>query len=143
MKLLWMALPLLGSGCADILPHPTAPVAGLNYHPPEAPEKVLELLPGAKDVRVGKSDAPQEAAEIGAVEVSDGEGCGKFGTLGTFGRVMIKLKNAAWSGGGDYVQILTITEPHMDDYCFHDEYHISGMAYKTKVGSEKAVNEGK
>lgn len=130
MRIFWLLPFVLLTGCAFIQ-------EATKYHPHEdaaspAPLQAPQLDPGAREVRVGKSDAPEGYEEVGLISVGDGEGCGTQGTVGTFGNAMIKLKNLALSRGASYVQMMSLTEPHGDAFCFRDEYTISGVAYKKK-----------
>jgi S1-C subfamily serine protease len=88
------------------------------------------LSPGASDVRMGKADPPINAKELGPVKGSNGAGCGLYGYRGTYERAYIQLKNAAPALGANYVQIYTISEPHLSGDCFVNVFSISGMAYR-------------
>jgi hypothetical protein len=111
MKKLLSVLLCLGlAGCA------TAPLVSLN--------------PGAEVVRVAKADPSDNYQEVGPVSGYDGSGCGYYGYCGSYERAMINLKNRANKMGADYVQIFTITEPHLDSDCYNNIYKISGTAYK-------------
>src|SRR5665647_1739293 len=97
-----------------------------------APAHVI-LDSGAEKVRIAKNDPPANYVEVGSVSASvGGGGCGGFGQLGTHEAAANTIKNKAYELGGDFVQIFTITEPHLspDGDCFLNTYSMSGMAYK-------------
>lgn len=91
---------------------------------------VVSLRPGAEAVKVAKADPPDNYQEVGPVSGYDGKGCGGFGYYGTYERAVVDIKNRAYAKGGDYVQIFTITEPHLRGDCFDNLYKLSGTAYK-------------
>lgn len=88
------------------------------------------LMTGATNVRVVKSDPPDNYTEIGPITVKDGGGCGGFGVRGSYENAVILAKNKAYSMGGDYVQIFNLSEPHFRPGCFVNEYVISGSVFK-------------
>jgi hypothetical protein len=92
--------------------------------------KPIQLVPGALDVKVAKGDPPDNFREVGQVTAQDGQGCGLYGFRGTYERAIIDLKNKAYALGGEYIQIMTLTEPHLRGECFDNNYIISGVAYK-------------
>ena len=51
----------------------------------------------------------------------DGMGCGAFGFRGTYERAITKLRNNTLNMGGDYAQLITLTEPYRSQGCFHNE----------------------
>jgi len=91
---------------------------------------VVSLKPGAEIVKVAKADPPDNYEEIGPVSGYDGKGCGGFGYYGTYERAVTDIKNRTHSKGADYVQIFTITEPHLRGDCFDNLYKLSGTAYR-------------
>jgi len=91
---------------------------------------VVSLRPGAEIVKVAKADPPDNYEEVGPVSGYDGKGCGGFGYYGTYERAVTDIKNRAHSKGADYVQIFTITEPHLRGDCFDNLYKLSGTAYR-------------
>lgn len=142
------------TGCAgmreNLTPHISKPAANLNYHPPETPappDPLLMPLPGSDGIRVGKSDPPEGYRQVANVTVSDGSGCGGFGrfagTLGTFDHAMIKLKNEGVKAGADYIQMLTITEPHMESLCLRGDYTISAIAFQAPSGVSGSPDQPK
>lgn len=90
----------------------------------------IRLSPGANVVKVAKSDPTDNYTEIGPVSGLHGNGCGGFGRMGSYEGAVTDLKNRAYSMGADYVQIMTISEPHAAPGCFVNTYKISGTAYK-------------
>lgn len=110
---------------------------------------VVSLIPGAESVKVAKSDPPDNYQEVGPISAYDGRGCGAFGYKGTYERTVISMKNLAYSMGGDYIQIFTITEPHLRGDCFDNVYKLSGTVYKkirefpspTPIRNSPAENE--
>ena len=90
----------------------------------------LQLTEGANSVLVAKSDPGDNYEIIGPVSGSDGESCGLSGYLGTYERATTNLRNKTFSMGGNYAQIVTLTEPHLRGDCFDNEYVIRATAYK-------------
>jgi hypothetical protein len=90
----------------------------------------IVLDPGATAVKVAKSDPTDNFEEVGPVSGFHGQGCGAFGSLGTYEGAVTDLKNNAHRMQGNYVQIFTITEPHLRGGCFDNVYKLSGTAYR-------------
>lgn len=90
-----------------------------------------------RDVRVAKSDPPPGYVEVANITGIDGSGCGLVGSRGTYEGAMTDLKNKAGEYRADFVQIFTITEPHVRPACFDNKYTISGTAYRK--GEEQQV----
>ena len=90
----------------------------------------MQLTSGAENVLVAKSDPGDNYEIIGPVSGFDGEGCGGFGYLGTYERATTSLRNKTYNMGGNYAQIISLTEPHLRGDCFDNEYVIRGTAYK-------------
>jgi hypothetical protein len=93
-----------------------------------APLVVLDS--GAEKVMVGKSDPGDNYKGIGPVSGSDGADCGSYGYRGTYERAITNLRNKTYVMGGDYAQLVTLTEPHLSGGCFDNEYSIRATAYK-------------
>ena len=91
---------------------------------------VVTLSEGGQAVKVGKSDPADNYSEIGPITATDGAGCGGFGYTGTYYKAIINLKNTAAYYGGNYVQIFTLKEPHLQGGCFNNLYTISGTLFK-------------
>lgn len=104
-------------------------IAGCATAPP------IQLTPGATNVLVAKSDPGDNYEIIGPVSGSDGKGCGLFGYMGSYERAITDLRNRTYVIGGDYAQIISLTEPHLRGDCFDNEYVIRATAYK-KVRSQ-------
>jgi len=99
--------------------------------PPHIP--IVNLYPGADRIRIGRSDAPSNYEEVKPITVHDGYGCGTWnGYQGTYERAETMLRDEAVQVGGDYVQILTIAPPYSDGDCFHNQYVITGIIYKSQ-----------
>lgn len=92
-----------------------------------APQSLSSM---ARDVRVAKSDPPPGYIEVANITGVDGSGCGLVGSRGTYEGAMNDLKNKAAGYQADFVQIFTITEPHVRPACFDNKYTISGTAYQ-------------
>jgi hypothetical protein len=90
----------------------------------------LAITPGSESVRVGSNDANPGDEEIGPVTATHGNGCGGFGFRGSYEGAVVELKNKALAMRADYVQILTLREPHSEPYCYVNEYVINGSAYR-------------
>lgn len=88
-------------------------------------------------VRVAKNDPPEAYVEVGSITGTSGSGCGLYGTRGTYDGAVVDLKNKAGGLRADYVQIFTLTEPHVRHACFDNTYTISGTAYRK--GDENAT----
>ena len=117
MKRGFLCVALGLTGCAT--------VAGMN------PSRGIPALErGAERVRIVKSDLGPEFEEVGLIEVIDGEGCGYFGSRGTFQGVYNLMKNRAADIGADYVEIMTWTEPHTDNGCFDNRFVARGVGFK-------------
>lgn len=100
------------------------PIVGCVTVPP------MQLIPGAGNVLVAKSDPGDNYEIIGPVSGSDGEGCGGFGYMGTYERSITDLRNKIYQMGGNYAQIISLTEPYLRGNCFDNEYAIRATAYK-------------
>lgn len=111
MRILLLALALFFTGCAVTLPP-------------------IQLVPGANKVIVAKADPGESYELIGPVSGLDGNGCGGFGFRGTYERAFTNLLNNAHGMGGNYAQIISLTEPHSENGCYDNEYAIRAMAYK-------------
>lgn len=95
----------------------------------------MQLTPGAGNVLVAKSDPGDNYEIIGPISGFDGEGCGAFGYLGSYERATTSLRNRTYDMGGNYAQIISLTEPHLRGDCFDNEYVIRATAFK-KVRSQ-------
>ena len=96
------------------------------------------LAPNASDIRTGKADPGGNAKELGPITGTDGGGCGLYGHRGTYERAYIQLKNRAAALGANYVQIYSISEPHLSGGCFVNVFSISGMAYQINLIAESS-----
>lgn len=105
-------------GCATV-----APVAATT---PARPSLVRP-----EEIRVAKSDAPADYVEVGPVEVVHGEGCGLFGTLGTYEGAYARLKARAVAMNADYIQIMEIKKPYKAFRCAVNEFSILATLYRS------------
>lgn len=93
----------------------------------------LTLSEQGSKVEVGKHDPSPNMEEIGPVSATHGDGCGGFGTRGTYEGAYTLLKNEAARMGADYVQILTLSEPYLrNPNCFDNRFVIRGIAYRQR-----------
>lgn len=103
------------------------------------------LTSGASKVIVAKSDPSDNYEIIGPVSGFDGKGCGAFGYMGSYERAITNLRNRTVNMGGNYAQLISITEPHLRGECFDNEFIIRATAYK-KVRNQRSpipiVNAG-
>jgi len=90
----------------------------------------VQLWPAAGYVLVAKSDPGDNYEIIGPVSGFDGKGCGLYGYMGSYERAITNLRNRTYEMGGDYAQIITLTEPHLRGDCFDNQYAIRATAYK-------------
>lgn len=97
------------------------------------------LSDAGRDVRVAKNDPPTGYIEVANITGVDGSGCGLAGSRGTYEGAMTDLKNKAGEYRADFVQIFTMTEPHISPGCFVNKYTISGTAYRK--GEEQAASK--
>jgi hypothetical protein len=94
---------------------------------------LVQLSEQGSKVEVGKRDPDPGMEEIGPVSATHGDGCGAFGTRGTYEGAYTLLKNEAARLGADFVQILTLTEPyHRNPNCFDNRFVIRGIAYRRR-----------
>ena len=102
-----------------------------------------KLSSGGRLVRVAKNDPPTAAKEIGPISAQDGIGCDEIGTEdGTYSRALIKLRNRAAARGGNYVQIMTLMEPHQDSlHCYDHRFVIRGMLYDVPDAQSESASE--
>jgi hypothetical protein len=95
----------------------------------------VQLDPGAQAVKVAKSDPTDNFQELGPVSGYNGQGCGLYGSLGTYEGAVTNLKNKAHAMGADFVQIFTINEPSSEPLCWDNQYTLSGTAYRKVRGA--------
>ena len=121
-------------------------IAGCATAPP------MELRLGASNVQVAKSDPGDNFEMIGPVSGLDGERCGGFGYRGSYERATTSLRNNTYNMGGNYAQIISLTEPHLIGSCFDNVFAIRATAYKkvrnqpsatpiVEVGEEKMTKK--
>jgi hypothetical protein len=90
----------------------------------------MQLKSGASNVLVAKSDPGDNYEILGPVSGFDGKGCGAFGYMGSYERATTNLRNKTYDMGGNYAQIISLTEPHLRGDCFDNQYVIRANAYK-------------
>ncbi len=93
------------------------------------------LIPGADRIELSESSPPDGYDMMGFIRGADGEGCGIFGYSGTYERASINIRNTARSIKADYVQITGVLEPHVELFCYDNNYVLYGMAYKRTIQS--------
>lgn len=94
------------------------------------------VIKKASAIVVGKGD-PENASFLGPVTGYDGGGCGGFGTLGNYENAILSIQIDALNKGANYVQFVSITEPHLRAGCFDNQYKITGNAYLVEKNFEK------
>lgn len=96
--------------------------------------KQVSLQPGAERIQIGKNDPAPGYEYVGEVSGASGNGCGLFGSPGSFAESATDLRNQALSLGADYVQIMAQTKPGLqgsaETGCYRNTYRIDGTAYK-------------
>lgn len=90
----------------------------------------VAVAPAAQHIEIGKADPPQGSRDLGPIEVSHGSGCGGFGAKGTYESAMAELRNSTAERGGNYVQVMKMTEPHLSGGCFDDRFIIRGVVFQ-------------
>lgn len=98
----------------------------------------MALAPNATRVQLGKSDPGNNYELIGPVSGIDGTSCGAYGYKGSYERAVTDLRNKAAGMGGNYVQLVTISEPHRAGGCFVNEYRVSANVYR-KVRDQPTI----
>jgi hypothetical protein len=98
-----------------------------------------QVAADSNEVEVGKGDPPAGFEQMQTLEVKHGSGCGLYGTKGNFDGAYAMLRNEGHKVGADYVQIMTVQEPYSDGACAHQEYRMTGVAYRRgKAASKQA-----
>jgi hypothetical protein len=104
-------------------------VAGCTTLPPP-----MLLTSGAEKITIAKSDPGDNYEIIGPVSGFDGRaplGPWDSGNWGQYERAVINLQNNAYELGGNYVQILSMTEPFLRGDGSGDwGYYIRATAFK-------------
>jgi hypothetical protein len=91
---------------------------------------VRPLSPRAQLVRVEDRDPPDDATALGAIAVTDGQGCSLTGDRGTREGATALLKESAAQRGADFVKITKVIEPYSGHDCYHREFKIEGLSYR-------------
>jgi hypothetical protein len=100
-------------------------IVGCSMHPMK-----VELSDKGKNIVVKELKPDNSYKLISPLSVSDGSGCRDFGYLGTKEDAIKTLQNKASDMQADYVQITSVTKPHLDGGCYDNKYTIMGIAYK-------------
>lgn len=89
------------------------------------------LRQGAEKIRIGTDNPPRQYRELGFVTAIHGHGCGRRGERGTYAGALRLVRNLALDRRADYVQILSIIEPHaLADGCFDNRFSIRVVLYR-------------
>jgi hypothetical protein len=96
-----------------------------------------QVAADSNKVEVGKGDPPSGFVQMQTLEVQHGSGCGLYGTKGNFDGAYALLRDEGHKIGADYVQIMTVQEPYSDGACAHQEYRMTGVAYRRGSGAAK------
>jgi hypothetical protein len=96
-----------------------------------------QVAEDSKQVEVGKGDPPAGFVQMQTLEVQHGSGCGLSGKKGNFDGAYALLRDQGHKIGADYVQIMTVQEPYSDGACAHQEYKMTGVAYRRGAGASK------
>jgi hypothetical protein len=108
LRVVSVALVVAGCSAADVLVAPDASRVQVGTRPPVGPHE-----------------------QVGAVTATHGGGCGLYGRRGTYEGAVAILRNKAARLGANYVQVLRVTEPHLEGLCMYQGFVIDGMAYRT------------
>lgn len=89
-----------------------------------------QLTAEGRKVKAQKAEPPAGAEEVGPVSGVHGDGCGGFGSLGTYEGAYAELKNAAAAMGANFVRIDIVEAPHQRDRnCYDNTYTLRGVAF--------------
>lgn len=91
---------------------------------------VRPLSPQAQQVRVEDGDPPADATALGAIAVTDGQGCSFSGDRGTLEGATALLKESAAQRGANFVKVTKVTEPYSGHDCYHREFKMEGLGYR-------------
>jgi hypothetical protein len=81
-------------------------------------------------VRVEDGDPPAGATALGAIAVTDGQGCSFSGDRGTLEGATALLKESAVQRGANFVKVTKVTEPYSGHDCYHREFKLEGLSYR-------------
>jgi hypothetical protein len=99
---------------------------------------VKPATPGAAEVVLSEDAAPAGYAEVGALSVQSGKGCGFTGEAGSRQNAEAKLRGEAGKLGATFVRVTDVQAPRPNHQCLEHEYKLSGIAYR-KVVAPPAV----
>jgi hypothetical protein len=126
-----MAVALLASAWLG------ASTAGCRHREEEEDSAIPTMSVEARSIQVGKADPPPGSRELGAVA---GEHDRSHGD-GTYEGALASLRNQAAKLGADYVELISISEPHTRMPLMDGTFIIRGMAYKLPEGAANAPAE--
>jgi hypothetical protein len=101
----------------------------------------VAVAPAAQRIEIRKADPPKGAREIGPIEAMHGSGCGLYGAKGTYDSALAELRNKTAEMGGNYVEVLTVTEPHSETGCFDNRFVIRGVVFQVRSAPVEAPVE--
>lgn len=91
----------------------------------------VPLMTGAETVKVfRKTDPPKECQELQPFSVRTGEGCGAFGTLGSYDATYNSFRNRVFALGGNAALLESETPSHPAYGCYVNEWVMNGVAYR-------------
>jgi hypothetical protein len=91
----------------------------------------VNLSPDAAKVKVfRKTDPPVSCIEIKPFTATDGHGCGRMGTPGTYEGTYNTFRNMVVEMGGNAGLIMSEREPMSRPDCYENTYSMNGVAYK-------------
>src|SRR5262249_38183364 len=99
----------------------------------------ISVVPEAIDVGTGTRAPAGRYEQLGAITAKHGGGCGLYGARGNLEGAYTILRNRAAQLGANYVQVLRITEPHLEPFCFNQGYVIDGLAYRVDLSRAVAT----
>jgi tetratricopeptide (TPR) repeat protein len=83
---------------------------------------------------------PDLYTEVGPLHAQDGDGCGGFGTSGTYAGAVNTLRNQAATVGADMLRITSAIGPHLDGMCGDNSYKLDAIAYRsTDIAADDAA----
>lgn len=88
------------------------------------------LSPEARAVRLEAVDPPSGATPLGAIEASDGNGCGLRGSPGSLENAKGRLRETAARRGANYVKLIRIQEPYTEHECYHVAFKLEGLSFR-------------
>lgn len=93
----------------------------------------VSVAPDAIQVRTGTLTPSGRYEQLEAITAQHGGGCGLYGVRGNLEGAYSVLRNRAVQLGANYVQILRVTEPHLEPFCMNQAFVIDGLAYRVDL----------